>query len=228
VSLGYFQRFADLRRQGVEVRRLPVVRRPTGGGAILHAEELTYCLVVPRRGAPEAGPFARDQAPEAGWLYHWMHSAIAEAVGRLAGEARTWHGCPGQGPMDYVPRPAGETPAPQSAVGAGAFWCFARRALFDLLVGGDKLVGSAQRRTAFGVLQHGSVILDGTFAEQPGASVREVLGRRVSFEELADSLLAVLRDRSAGVERGEWSRAERELAEDLRRKYASEVWLRRR
>ena len=46
ISLGYFQRYADVARLPADVRNLPVVRRITGGGAILHDREVTYCLVL--------------------------------------------------------------------------------------------------------------------------------------------------------------------------------------
>ncbi|HOW19210.1 MAG TPA: hypothetical protein PLC79_09250, partial [Phycisphaerae bacterium] len=47
LSLGYFQAYDDVSQQPPAIRSMPVVRRLTGGGAIVHADELTYSLIVP-------------------------------------------------------------------------------------------------------------------------------------------------------------------------------------
>src|SRR5262245_37666196 len=80
ISLGYFQDFAEFRALSAPAGELAVVRRTTGGGAILHDLELTYSLVI-RIEHPwlERGPAN---------LYERMHKAIVRAVGgsaRLAG-----------------------------------------------------------------------------------------------------------------------------------------------
>ena len=57
VSLGYFQKYAEYECLGPPAGGLPVVRRQTGGGAILHDLELTYSLTLPRRSShPREGP----------------------------------------------------------------------------------------------------------------------------------------------------------------------------
>ena len=76
LSLGYFQKYDDPQRLGDPVlSALPVVRRCTGGGAIVHADELTYSLVL-QLDHPLAGHRTRD-------LYDWMHARIAEAIAAL-------------------------------------------------------------------------------------------------------------------------------------------------
>ena len=131
LSLGYFQPIAqadaDPRWHGV-----PVVRRPTGGGAIWHHHELTYALVV-----PAAHPLARPAAA----LYHAVHSALAALLRR--------HG------VDTAARGA----APPSLSAARPFLCFADRDPEDLVCQGAKIVGSAQRRRSGAILQHGSMLL---------------------------------------------------------------------
>ena len=131
LSLGYFQPIAqaeaDPRWHGV-----PVVRRPTGGGAIWHHHELTYALVV-----PAAHPLARPAAA----LYHAVHSALAALLRR--------HG------VDTAPRGA----APPSPSAPRPFLCFADRDPEDLVCQGAKIVGSAQRRRSGAILQHGSMLL---------------------------------------------------------------------
>ncbi len=142
VSLGYFQTLHSHRThlwsQGADV-----VRRSTGGGAIVHDRELTYSLAVP----------IADRSPASSrYLYQLMHRSIAEALGEFGVVARRW------GVDQHLPRH--EEP----------FLCFQRRTAEDLVVSGYKVVGSAQRRGHHGVLQHGSILLlSSSFApELPG------------------------------------------------------------
>ena len=131
LSLGYFQAFAESRRDA-RWHDVPVVRRPTGGGAIWHHHELTYALVV-----PVVHPLARPAAS----LYHAVHSALAALLCR--------HG------VETVPRGSG-TPSPAAA---RPFLCFADRDPEDLVCQGAKIAGSAQRRRSGAILQHGSMLL---------------------------------------------------------------------
>jgi len=132
LSLGYFQAIAeaetDPRWLGV-----PVVRRPTGGGALWHDREVTYAVVV-----PGDHPSSRPSAT----LYRTVHRAIIAAL-REAGVEADRRGDPARAGGDH-PRP---------------FLCFADRDAEDVVSGLAKVVGSAQRRRAGAVLQHGSLLL---------------------------------------------------------------------
>jgi lipoate-protein ligase A len=132
LSLGYFQPYAraveDPRWHGV-----PIVRRPSGGGAIWHDGDLTYAIIAPRS-HPAA---SRPQA-----LYRAVHTALIEVL-----------------------RDA-EMPASRRGDGAGAaaspkspFLCFLDADPEDVVVGGHKVIGGAQRRRPRAVLQHGSIAL---------------------------------------------------------------------
>ncbi|MDO8631563.1 MAG: hypothetical protein Q7R41_13840, partial [Phycisphaerales bacterium] len=97
---------------------------------------------------------------------------------------------------------------------------------YDVLLGRDKIAGSAQRRTRQALLQHGSIILGNRFAQQPTAQPGGDY----------DSLVAVVRDRfvevfaaASGVrlEPGDWSQAELQTSEQLISKYAGGEWTRR-
>lgn len=155
ISLGYFQRLADVAQLPQPLCNLPVVRRPTGGGAILHDREITYCLVV-----DDSLPVAR-LAPAA--LYTSAHQAWRDVL--LADGLQT----------DLAPDSL-PFPSPR----AGPFFCFEQPGRTDLLRAGAKVLGSAQRRIPGRVLQHGSLILTARFAAHPGAHLDNPPADRVS------------------------------------------------
>lgn len=129
ISLGHFQDAQAVARHGT-LARLPVVRRLSGGGAILHHHELTYSCTV-----PASHPLARDARE----IYLHVHRALIAVLEQF--------GCP------VALR--GESQAEKS----GEFLCFGRGDAFDVVLGGYKVIGSAQRRRKGAVLQHGSLIL---------------------------------------------------------------------
>jgi lipoate-protein ligase A len=133
LSLGYFQRLAHVQADS-RWRDVPMVRRPTGGGAIWHHHEVTYALAVPKE-----HPLARPSTE----LYRAVHSAI---VGGLVefGIRAVRHG---------------EVFPPADCERSRPLLCFTDRSAEDILVNATKVVGSAQRRREEAVLQHGSVLL---------------------------------------------------------------------
>jgi lipoate-protein ligase A len=133
LSLGYFQRLAEVRADS-RFRDVPIVRRPTGGGAIWHHHELTYALAVPER-HPLARPSTR--------LYRAVHGAIS---GGLVGFG-----------VQSVRR--GEVFSPDDCERGRPLLCFTDRSAEDIVFEGIKIVGSAQRRRGGAVLQHGSILL---------------------------------------------------------------------
>ncbi len=149
-SLGAFQPIADAWNE-VAIASLPLVRRPSGGGGLVHGSDLTYAVAVPRDhpwgGTPQV-------------LYDVFHEALV-AVLRERGIPARLH--PGRASkQDDESR----------------LFCFDRRARGDLVAGGSstdgyKLLGSAQRRLKAAVLQHGSLLLRspprvGSAAAHPG------------------------------------------------------------
>lgn len=132
LSLGYFQREEDVAEAGAAARLgVDVVRRFTGGGAILHHRELTFAVAL-----PASHPWARLGVNESYLeitrpLLTLLRSRGVEA--RFRGDATT---------------------------DVKAINCFAGSACPDLVVGDRKLFGSAQRRREGAVLQHGSLLLD--------------------------------------------------------------------
>lgn len=216
ISLGYAQPYA----RGVDTavaRRLgiPVVRRPTGGRAVLHADEITYALTGPVDRSPLSGSVS--------------HSYRCIAAGLQAGLRRLG--------ADLQIERSGPTPRPESK---GP--CFSARTRYELSARGRKVVGSAQRRRDGRLLQHGAVLLghpDGRLWAALGAGHRqaaassaglvEVLGRRPAARALACSLGAALAEAlRLTPRRGVLSRAEIRRARGLEAKYRDSGWTRRR
>ena len=136
LSLGHFQRLED-RDSNPLLAELPWVRRKTGGGAIVHDLELTYSIVIPNRiDQPTKGHSES--------LYRAIHLSLVENLRSLGWDAKLSESCTCKTNGSLVPEP---------------FLCFLRRSPVDIVVNGDKIVGSAQRRSATGLLQHGSLLL---------------------------------------------------------------------
>jgi lipoate-protein ligase A len=109
---------------------LDVVRRPTGGRAILHDREVTYSVTAP---LDDAEPL-RD-------AYSRINRILLDGLARL-------------GVVAGVATPAGRSPAPSIRP------CFETPGEGELVADGGKLVGSAQWREGRGLLQHGSILVE--------------------------------------------------------------------
>lgn len=144
LSLGYFQSFSEVAKLESPANELAVVRRLTGGGAILHDREITYCLVL----ATSVAPANRSPAE----LYRLVHACWRDAISNDV-----------MSPLDLAPE---EFPLPSPRT--GPFFCFAKPGRTDLLLAADKVLGSAQRRIPGRVMQHGSLILGPSVVSQGG------------------------------------------------------------
>ncbi|QOJ13706.1 MAG: lipoate--protein ligase [Planctomycetia bacterium] len=198
LSLGYFQRIADARTLADRLPGVPVVRRQTGGGAILHDRELTYCLVADDSlDAARRGPTA---------LYELVHEAWRAVLDPE---------CAG---MELAPEHM-PLPTPRS----GPFFCFEKPGRTDLLIGHEKVLGSAQRRIPGRVLQHGSLILGRRFSVHPGAHLNDPSALTVAAwrARFADELAGRLGLRVAAAA---WSAAALADAARRREKYAGAAW----
>ena len=133
ISLGYFQSYQEFEADP-RLRSLECVRRMTGGGAILHDREWTYSIAVPES-IPHKGHSEQ--------LYRSVHGAVEKWLNKIGIPAQTWEST--QKTIDDNEH---------------SFMCFERRSPVDLIVGCEKILGSAQRRTEFGLLQHGSLLLE--------------------------------------------------------------------
>ncbi|HEY0996241.1 MAG TPA: hypothetical protein VGD77_09650 [Gemmatimonadaceae bacterium] len=176
LSLGRNQRAAgawDL--EAIAARGIGIVRRPTGGRAILHDREATYSVTAP---AGDAGALAESCAR--------INRILAQGLRALGAEV-------------HVAPAAGRQPIP------GLTPCFERPAPGELVAGGRKLVGSAQWRDAGALLQHGSIMIEGTQSlvatllrdplplPPPPATLGELLGRVPPIEEVGVALFGAVR-----------------------------------
>jgi lipoyl(octanoyl) transferase len=178
LSLGRMQALDDVDLEACARDGVDVVRRPSGGRAVLHDQEVTYSVVC-RSTDPIFGGRVLESCSR-------IHEAVAAGLA-LLGVRTTPRAMPAN-----LRRDAREVAAVAD--------CFARPAAHELLDDrGRKLVGSAQARRAGALLQHGSVLLEspraagylragGAPAPPAGVGVRELLGREVSRMELVEAL----------------------------------------
>ena len=192
-------------------RGIAVVRRPTGGRAILHHREVTYSVTAPA----DALGTPRES-------YARINRLLVYGLSRLgvAASVDTGHG--------RAPRPT-ESP------------CFARPVAGELSVGGRKLAGSAQWRDDGALLQHGSILVHDdqttvaelltTGAPPPPtpATLSEVMGRPPAVNEVAEAMFDAVRgleDRAARVVEIDSPLAG--MVEIARSKYVDDAWTWRR
>lgn len=153
ISAGYLQNVAPFLGLG-----LPVVRRATGGRAVLHQFEATYSVVAPSGEPPFEGGILE--------AYSVISRCIVAALRHFGIEAEFSKG--------------------SGAAGRHAEACFFSPSRFEVLVGGRKLVGSSQRRYKKAFLQHGSIIFSLDTELNKKVFGEEVLSRMCSVGEFKD------------------------------------------
>jgi lipoate-protein ligase A len=221
VTFGYFQDPSqDIDLAACERNRIDVVRRPTGGKAVLHEHDLAYALV--------AADIHPSFVPDILGTYRIINSCLARGLALLGLNAT----------MCLDKRPARDD-------GLGAS-CFSSLSRFELLADGRKLCGSAQVRAHGVFLQHGSILLSfdpektatliGRHHRQEGGqagslrdsvtSIQDQLGRDVDCESLRQALIRGF-ELQLGIclREGELSRAEEMHKKQLLwDKYKNERW----
>lgn len=222
LSLGYFQRAARSADRAELARRgWTLVRRPTGGRGVLHADELTYSIAAP------ASLFAQFEGSGVTQTYLAISKGLAEGL-RIAGV-----------PCDIAPERAHRDTTASARQASAA--CFDSPSSYELTAGGRKIVGSAQTRRGDALLQHGSIPMSMDHAAAaavmalPAGAGAEMLARSVATVwefvpdctagRLADALLQGLAGQLMKKARpGTLSGAELAVAESLRHKYMSDEW----
>jgi lipoate-protein ligase A len=224
LSLGYAQRASDVDFERAAGLGWTIVRRPTGGRAVLHIDEMTYSVTV-----PENHPLAKGNVVES---YRRISQALLAALESIG----------------LTPR-ADQRANGKSATGTV---CFETPSHYEVTVAGRKLIGSAQVRRFGGVLQHGAfplrgdlgricdvlVFPDETAREEARIRVREhattlaevMGGESVSWHTLAEAVMQGFAT-TFNIEFVEetLSQAEVERADQLYHEvYANDEWTRRR
>ena len=167
ITLGYNQESSAIDTLKCQEAGVDVVRRPTGGRAVFHADEFTYS-------------FFSDSSEQNAVIYRMVHEVIQLALERLGIHAEFCRST---------------LPSQQGASSAGSVSCFTASARYELQVDGRKLVGSAQRKTRNVLLQHGSLPLSGRHKDLSGfisfsegdafEDIRDEMERKtVSLEEI--------------------------------------------
>jgi len=216
LSLGRRQPVSDVDWMALKAAGFDLVRRPTGGKAILHTDELTYSVIV-----PQADPRATGNVVES---YRRLSLGLVQGLTQLGVTgivADRWA-------SHRLEKPV----------------CFEVPSDYEITVEGRKLVGSAQMRSQSIVLQHGALPLGGDIARicayltarpDPVAvraratTIADVLKRSVPWGEAAQALAAGFAAAlnitwKEGTLTGvEWERANRLRAE----RYAHPTWTKR-
>jgi len=161
-------------RELLEQLHLDAVRRPTGGRAVWHDDEVTYAVAAP---ITWFGSLSES--------YRAIHGYLAEALGRLGARAtlapvRSRH-------RSLTPDSPGD--------------CFSAPVGGEVMIDGQKVIGSAQVRSGRAFLQHGSILLGGSpdtlravsrdrGPEGSATTLSTALDRTVTFDEVAAAVLA--------------------------------------
>ncbi|MEM9944060.1 MAG: biotin/lipoate A/B protein ligase family protein [Planctomycetota bacterium] len=174
LSIGYFQSHMD-RDFHPTSNGVPLVRRKSGGGAILHDKELTYSLCIP------SNHRWSNRNTE---LYRLVHRGISKILNQVD--------IPTQLYSDSAEPPDSEDIRQNIEINQKSFLCFQRRTDGDICLHGQKVVGSAQRRNRNSLLQHGSLLwTKSDYApELPGMT--DLKSMPYSMEQFAEQIMKML------------------------------------
>ncbi len=180
ISLGYNQRPDFILFDKLKESNIDIVRRPTGGRAILHAEELTYSVSIPFT----CGLFNENMHN----LYRLINLSLNRGLEHLGIKSKLERKQNKRRFLNSRRNPA----------------CFSSSARSEIKFNGKKIVGSAQRRFKEFILQHGSILL-GPFhlkikdflksvpeefdLNSKSISISEITGEKVNIKLLKDSIL---------------------------------------
>lgn len=226
LSIGYFQRSAkEVNFDALTEKGLGFVRRPTGGRAVLHDQELTYSVIV-----SESHPMMPTSVNES---YRVLSMGLLEGFRELGLNA------------EMVSLADEEEKKKFESMGSAA--CFDSPSWYELVVEGRKVVGSAQVRQLHTILQHGSILLDldaellfsvltfssdrirermmETFKER-AVSIKDFSGEVISYDRAVEAFTAgFARGLGVKLKAAGLTPFEQELAEQLvREKYGADSW----
>ena len=225
LSLGYAQPWRDVNIEELKNLEWDIVRRPTGGRAILHKDELTYAAI-----ASVSEPRLQGSVIES---YKYLSKALLRALEQLGASAQ-----------------AAELNKPANDQRTHNPVCFEVPSNYEITVEGKKLIGSAQARRKEGILQHGSLPLFGDITDistvlsfsntkekseasqrlsKRATSLESILRRKVTWGDAAREFIIAFQEvLNIELEPGELSRSENDRATELEKnKYGNPDWTRR-
>jgi len=224
LSLGHAQPFSEVNTKTISANGWDVVRRPTGGRAILHVDELTYAVI-----APESEPRVKGGVLES---YLRLSEALLESLRIL-----------GLSPQAEEINPGEKKSKPNPV-------CFEVPSNYEITINGKKLIGSAQARRKEGILQHGALPLYGDLSRiitalsfpneseklkarvrllSHATTVEQALGYPVTRDRAKDAFKQAFQDAlNLELEPSCLTANEKERAEELHlNKYAHPSWTER-
>ncbi|MBI4547720.1 MAG: lipoate--protein ligase family protein [Ignavibacteriae bacterium] len=182
ISIGFNQCMEDFDLHKIHEYGIDIVRRPTGGRAILHAHELTYSIAM----------YIESRSPRE--IYRYISEGLLHSLKLLGIDAQL---------------STNEINFQQHYQNPSSIPCFSHSTKYEIQFNECKLIGSAQRRYANVVLQHGSILLGPQHRQiveflaphvQDSKKILEdylaahtidietILGRSVSFDETAECI----------------------------------------
>jgi len=227
LSLGYAQPISDISIKALEDRNWDLVRRPTGGRAILHADELTYSICSTIDDPLLAGGVLGSYKTLAKWLLNALRLLGIEGEvidKKLLRELE-----------EQLNNAANQNPV-----------CFEVPSSYEMIVRGKKIIGSAQVRRKGGVLQHGSLPLKGDLTRiiqvlnlpridptevllrllERAITVEQVLGRIISWNGAAQAFSSAFHQTfDLDLQNAELTSSEQNRAKELvKEKYTNYQW----
>ncbi len=187
ISLGANQSFEDINEYAADKNNIEVVKRPTGGRAILHAEELTYSVVMPLN----KNEFTAKQ------LYEKISLALVDGLKKYSSH------------LNNVELENQQPHFPSLLKQQSGVLCFASTAKSEVKFEGKKLIGSAQRKMGDKILQHGSILCGNFHRKLPDylnisdeikpllnneldehtTEIEKIIGNKVDYQKLTGCLV---------------------------------------
>ena len=180
VTIGRHQRMQNaVSLEACRKNNIEVIRRITGGRAVLHHHELTYCVIVPEEHLPQPVTVAQS--------YKLIADCLVKGLRRFGINA--------------------EATLPETMIGrknSSVTSCFETLSVYEINIGGKKLAGSAQARKNGIILQHGSLLLDmdielymllfGKMKENRFTTLYQELGYLPDVQELCSKMVEGFRE----------------------------------
>ena len=215
LSLGYFQPIAGRQTHAASLH-CPVVRRASGGGAIVHDQELTFSIALPS---------ANRWSKKNNELYKTIHGGIVNFLRSHGIRAAEY-----EKNVNDTGEKNERTINSDGAYDEKAFLCFERRTDGDIVIDGHKVGGSAQRRSRKAILQHTSLLLRASKAAPELLGIEDLSGVQLSVDEVRDGITMELeKTLLVAFEPAQYSLAQKKMVENISQEmFGNVAWLQKK